>query len=92
MIVSPEPARGILLNIFDFRQEIVTQPIVSYRSIISFNVSILLRVARLDEQLSREGVLGQCCLHKCRQTIKTFAYISDAGKQPDRRIGMQADH
>lgn len=50
MIVSPEPARGIFLNVFDFRKEIVTQPIVSYCSIISFDVSILLRVARLDEQ------------------------------------------
>jgi hypothetical protein len=50
MIVSPEPALGIFLNVFDFCKEIVTQPIVSYCSIISFVVNILLRVARLDEQ------------------------------------------
>jgi hypothetical protein len=50
MIVSPEAAHGMLLNIFDFHKQIMTQPVVSYCSILLFGRGILLRVARLDEQ------------------------------------------
>lgn len=43
--------------------------------------------ATKHKQLTRERILGQCCLHKCRQTIKTFAHIGDASNQPNRRVG-----
>ena len=49
MIVEPEPLRGIVLNRFDRVELVLAQPAVADRSVVAFDVGILLWIAWLDE-------------------------------------------
>ena len=44
-----EPAGGLLLNFGQIGKNVLSQPVVSHGSIESFDISILLGVARLDK-------------------------------------------
>jgi len=48
MIVEPEPAGGIILDLGDRLEQVVTEPVVAYGSVESLDVGVLLRLSRLD--------------------------------------------
>ena len=50
MIVVPEPASGIILDFFGAVEQILCQPIVTDRSVVAFDIGVLLRLARLDKR------------------------------------------
>jgi len=50
VIVVPEPASGIILDFFDAVEQILCQPIVTDRSVVAFDIGVLLRLARLDKR------------------------------------------
>ena len=48
VIVCPDPVRAVVLN-FSYRfKQVMPLPVVMYRAVIAFDVSVLLRVARLN--------------------------------------------
>ena len=49
MIVCPQPASGKFLDFVERFKEMVSQPIVAYGPVVTLDVSILLRLAWLDE-------------------------------------------
>ncbi len=49
MIVRPQPFRGVILDFCDGFEQIVRQPIVSNRSVVSLDAGVLLRLSWLNE-------------------------------------------
>lgn len=50
MIVVPEPASSITLDFFGAVEQILGQPIVTHRSVVAFDIGILLGLAGLDKR------------------------------------------
>ena len=50
MIVVPEPASSITLEFFGAVEQILSQPIVTHRSVVAFDIAILLWFAGLDKR------------------------------------------
>lgn len=48
VVVSPEPAYGVIVHLLDAFEVISPQPFGSDNSVLSFDIGILLRLARLD--------------------------------------------
>ena len=49
MIVGPQPARGKFLNLVKRLKQMMGQPIVANRPVVTLDVSVLLRLTGLDE-------------------------------------------
>jgi hypothetical protein len=49
MIISPQPARGELLDFLDQVEQVMGQPVVAYGSVVALDIGILLRIAWLNE-------------------------------------------
>ncbi len=49
VIVSPHPIRRIILHLLNRLKQVMTQPVIAHRTVITFDVRILLRVARLNK-------------------------------------------
>jgi len=48
MIVVPEPSRGEVLHLVDIIEQVLRQPFIADRSIEALDISVLLRLPRLD--------------------------------------------
>ena len=49
MIVGPQPAGGKFLDLVERFKKVVSQPVVADRPVVTLDVSVLLRLARLNE-------------------------------------------
>lgn len=58
MIVCPHPVGCIVLNLLNGFKQIMAEPVVAYRSVKAFDVSILLWLARLDMLKTDTMTLG----------------------------------
>jgi hypothetical protein len=48
VVVCPEPVSGSVLHLFDGIEQSLIEPVVAHGSVVTFNVSVLLRLAGLD--------------------------------------------
>jgi len=56
--ISPEPARGVILNIFDAVKVVSAQLLGSDGAIVALDIGVLLRVAWLDIHQRNSGFLS----------------------------------
>jgi hypothetical protein len=49
VIIGHYPSGSVVLNLFDTVEQVVCQPIVANRAVISLNIGVLLRFAGLDD-------------------------------------------
>lgn len=61
MIVRPNPVRTVVLN-FGYRfKQVMPKPVIPYRPVVALDVSILLRVSRLDVVQANTPLFGPQC-------------------------------
>ena len=49
MIASPQPAGCKILDPIECFEQVMCQPVIAHRAVIALDISILLRLSRLDE-------------------------------------------
>ena len=45
----PKPVSGVILNVLQCVEQVLSQPVVTHRAVVTLNVGILLRIARLNK-------------------------------------------
>ncbi len=60
VVVSPEPACRVILHFSDTVKQILTEPVVTDRAVVTLDVGILLRVARLDKTQFNTTIFSPC--------------------------------
>lgn len=48
VVISPKPLGGKVLYFFKALKEILVQPVIAHCTVVSFDIAVLLRFARLD--------------------------------------------
>ena len=58
VVVSPEPFCGVILNLLDCCKHVLIQPFMPDRSVVTFDIGVLLRLSGLDMLQGDTSVFG----------------------------------
>lgn len=76
--------RWIFLHFFDGIEQVLGQPIVSHRSVVTFDIRVLLRVARLDKH-QRDPILFSPSGQESADVFRTVVTADLSGFPPATR-------
>ena len=78
VIVGPQPAGCKILDLIERFKQVMGQPIVAHRAVIALDISILLRLARLDE-VDANAALGGPGQRHSADVLRAVIAANDLG-------------